>query len=217
MASDEKTDKSQLLGVTFADVAKTFVGVLLGVGGTLFVGWWQDKEPHLRYSVSDPIQFPGEKFKVGIVNVVITNDGTKKAEKLEVTLALNGTKIQEVKTSPEHLKTDHTKTDEKCLVTLPLLNHTETLQVSALYYNADLLKGAPVVSVRADDVVGDNQPSKPSSASPEVAILVGMMITFFICIFPLKYFDYMIDIFQIHVNKRLRDALGLPRDRKPDN
>ena len=159
---NSKAGERQLLGVGISDVLKTSMGVMLGILGTLFVGWWTAKEPHLRYSVSEPIQFPGEKLKVGIVNVFVTNDGSKEAKSLEVSLGLKGTKIQEVKTSPEIMKPIITITGDKCFLTLPILNQGETLQVSTFAYDADKLDGKPNASVRAGGAVGDNQTNNTS-------------------------------------------------------
>src|SRR5262249_86088 len=121
----------QLLGVTVGKwmefVLFTFLG---GILVTIVNAWWSAKEPHLHYTVSDPVQFSCDKLKVGIVHVAISNDGNKEAESLECSSRLKGTKIQEVKVSPEHLKASVSFKDDTFEVKLPMLNQGEDLQIS---------------------------------------------------------------------------------------
>src|SRR5262249_25662329 len=120
----------KLLGLTGGDYTKIFLGLVVGLVSAGIIAWWNSKQPHLRYAVSDPIQHQGEKLKIGIINIVIINDGNKEAENLKCNLRLNGTAIQDVKVSPEHLKASVTVTNNKFDLTLPMLNPGESLQIS---------------------------------------------------------------------------------------
>ncbi len=194
--SDPKKDAVTPLGerhflvMLVGDWAKMGLTFILGIITAGLLGWWNAKEPHIKFSVSDPIQFPGEKLKVGIVNVLVSNDGTRYAKDLEVDLRLKGTRIQEVKTTPEILRPNITISGDKCFLTLPRLNHNETLQISSLAYDADKLEGHPDVSVRAEDVKGDNQPIGSTSwwggffsGAQAATLICGTFITMFTLIF----------------------------------
>jgi hypothetical protein len=179
----EKTEP-KFLGLTLGDVVKMGLTALLTLLVTLLIAWLTAKEPHLRFSVSEPIQFQGEKFKVGILNVVITNDGSKEAENVECSMRLEGTKIREVKVSPENLKPSISIKGDKAELAWPMLNPTENPQVSALL-DAEMLSSKPDVKVRAKGIVGDSQPKSETSTwvnvlvsllSVAAALLLGSMV-----------------------------------------
>ncbi len=66
------------------------------------------------------------------MNVTVSNDGSKEAEDVECWLNLAGSKIQDVKASPEYLNAAVTSKDDKIKVDVHLLNPKEELTIAAV-------------------------------------------------------------------------------------
>jgi hypothetical protein len=80
------------------------VVALIGIA----IGAWlndkfNSKRASLPYVVQEPVAFPGDKTKLGIINATVTSNGTKDAENVECVLALKDSTILEVKARPERL------------------------------------------------------------------------------------------------------------------
>ena len=145
------------LGVNRADYVKIFIGLLISASICLFAFWVNWRSPHLKVTIPDTFVFKGEKNQLGIVNVTVSNDGSKEAEDVECWLNLAGSKIQEVKASPEYLKAVVTPKDDKIRVDVHLLNPKEDLLISALISNPEKLPEQAKVEVRGKGVIGERE------------------------------------------------------------
>ncbi|MGA2704272.1 MAG: hypothetical protein ABSH35_24640 [Isosphaeraceae bacterium] len=145
------------LGINRADYVKILIGFLISASICLFAFWVNWRAPHLKIRVPDTIVFKGEKNQLGIVNVTISNDGSKEAEEVECWLNLAGSKIQEVKASPEYLNAVVTPKDDRIRVDVHLLNPKEDLVISALISNPAKLPEQAKVEVRGKGVIGDRE------------------------------------------------------------
>lgn len=187
-------ESPQWMGITLNDVIKYFLvamgGLIFGLISAGIVGWWSGREPHIRYSTSEPIQFSGEKLKVAIATVFITNDGNKEAEELQCSLRLEHTRIQEVKVSPWFFKPSITINGDGFNVKQPLLNPGQSMQVSALAYTDDKPIQNPAISVSAKGIEGEaqSQTYTPVRGSGDVfaagvflgMLSIGMIVTCFV-------------------------------------
>ncbi len=158
---DPETRDWSLLGVSKGDYVKIVAGIIFGlVPGiliALFGFWLNSKTPHLKVRVPDTIVYKGEKSKLGIVNVNVTNDGSQQAEDIECMLSLPETKIQEVKVAPEILHPTIESSNDKITVRVKSLNPGEDFLISALANNPDKLPAETKVEVRGKGVVGERE------------------------------------------------------------
>jgi hypothetical protein len=102
--------------------------------------------------------------------VIITNDGSKEAEDVDCSLLLKGSKIQEVKASPDNLNPAVSFDQDKASVKIKLLNVGEFLFVSALVNNPDSLPSDLSPQVRGKGVVGEKAARRMSLADIAVDI-----------------------------------------------
>jgi len=152
---DPTKKERTVLGLNRAEVIKTSVPLLIGILLLLFGAWFNWKSPHLKVTIPDTFVFKGEKSQLGIVNVTVSNDGSKEAEEVECWLNLSGSKIQEVKASPEHLNAVVNSKDDKIKVDVHLLNPKEELTIAAVITNPDKLPEQAKVEVRGKGVSGE--------------------------------------------------------------
>ena len=211
------------LGINRADYVKISLGLFTGAMLCLFAFWVNWRSPHLKVTIPDTIVFKGEKNQLGIVNVTVSNDGSKEAEEVECWVNLAGSKIQEVKASPEHLNAVVTSKDDKVKVDVHLLNPKEDLLISALISNPEKLPEKAKIEVRAKGVIGEREAKTQEIAwlvflGTAVAVygIIFIFVTLISVLFPTfvnRFFLRFIDEAAIKEILRRRDALVLEKSR----
>ena len=173
----QPTDTTQkkewsFLGVTLADLSKTVIGFVAGVLLSLFGFWLTAKSPHLKVTVPETIMYKGEKNQVSILNVTVTNDGSKEAEEVECWLLIPGTKVQEVKAGPDQLAPVVTMKENKVQIAVKTLNPREDFTVSALLNTPEKPTEQPKVEVRGKGVIGEREAKSQLSTLEQMLIIM---------------------------------------------
>ncbi len=170
----DTTQKKELsfLGVTLADLSKTVIGLVVGVLLSLFGFWLTAKSPHLKVTVPETIMYKGEKNQVSILNVTVTNDGSKEAEEVECWLLIPGTKVQEVKAGPDQLAPVVTTKENKVQIAVKTLNPREDFTISALLNTPEKLTEQPKVEVRGKGVIGEREAKSQLSILEQILIIM---------------------------------------------
>lgn len=155
----------------------------------LAVTWISAKTPHLQYTVSDPVQFQGEKVQIDIAYASVTNDGSKEAEDIECYVQYYGVKVQEVKVTPENLKPLISISENEFELKLALLNPGETFYISTLASKTGSFYKSPKVLVRAKGVKGEAAGRQTTTTVDPVkgaTILIGTLtLAFAVMVFVL--------------------------------
>ncbi len=165
-------DERSFLGVTLADLSKTVIGLVVGVLLTLFGFWLTARSPHLKVTVPETIMYKGEKNQVSILNVTVTNDGSKEAEEVECWLLIPGTKVQEVKAGPDQLAPVVTTKENKVQIAVKTLNPREDFTISALLNTPEKLTEQPKVEVRGKGVIGEREAKSQLSILEQILIIM---------------------------------------------
>ncbi len=165
-------DEWSFLGVTLADLSKTVIGLVVGVLLTLFGFWLTARSPHLKVTVPETIMYKGEKNQVSILNVTVTNDGSKEAEEVECWLLIPGTKVQEVKAGPDQLAPVVTTKENKVQIAVKTLNPREDFTISALLNTPEKLTEQPKVEVRGKGVIGEREAKSQLSILEQILIIM---------------------------------------------
>jgi hypothetical protein len=133
-----------------------FSVILTGVvtiASTLFLTWFQDKNPELTYTTALSIPFDGETQKLSIFQIDIANSGKKTAENVKLSVQIPNGSIEQFKVNIDSA-IDHqsNKDNGEFTLTVSELNPKETAKVSLLLNTK--LSTPPEVSLRARGISG---------------------------------------------------------------
>lgn len=168
--------EAKVLGVTAGDVVKILLGAILGGAITYGVTWLNSRAPHIRYSVSEVVRFPGEKNRMGTFTISMTNDGSKEAENVTCLVDLADSSFIEVEAGPKSVSPTKATSDHECKVEVAMLNPGETATVNVLADNPDKIK--PEVSVRATGVNGEKGPARDKNPSGSIVLAIFGFVGF---------------------------------------
>jgi hypothetical protein len=170
--------EKKIIGLTLGDALKIGIPVIMGLIGIGLTYWINNKSPHLAVVVPAPVQFVGDKSKFGIITFSVTNDGSKKATNIVCLFKTQGAKTVDIKATPAILEPITTIKDETVSIKVASLNPGERLDVIA--HIPDVLPTQPDLSVRGDDVNGEEQPKQTLGQVVAVTIVttVAMLVLF---------------------------------------
>jgi hypothetical protein len=165
-------------------ITKILAGVwaILGpfVGGGITY-WWTNHAADIRYSVSDPVDFHGEKNNFGVVLFTVSNRGNKEAKDVTIFSSLRGVDIQEVTLNQPQLNAVNETKGDELSVRIPMLNPSEMLQISVLVRNPPKAIASTSVHVRGEGVTGVVG-ATPTSYEPWVLVVAVTVNTVILCI-----------------------------------
>jgi hypothetical protein len=144
-----------------------FMGVSIGIAGTVFTTWWQAKNPHLSYTIIDGFPFKGKDEHIAIYYVAITNDGNAQAEDVESVIEKPAGTIDKVMIQPSWLKPEYKIDHDKLYVNVKSINanKAESLVVSLVATGHLYLPERPIVVVRGKGVNGETTIKDPYAST----------------------------------------------------
>lgn len=155
----------ELMGLTFWErynvpqvLLTGFVTFIVTIAGSMILTNIQNREPRLVFSTSDTIPFAGENQVMGIYHIRISNEGKKATNNVVCHICLLDTNIEQWDISADPaLKFSEILTNDSLELSFPILNPSETLQISILATNDKSLPNKPEISLRAEGVSGSEK------------------------------------------------------------
>lgn len=143
------------------------LSVTLASGYIIIV--WQTQTPHLYYSTTETIPFSGESQVIGIYHISVTNEGGKVARDVVCVVQIPDSNIQQWQmVGPLAIEYSHSLVGNTLKLNFPMINPSESIQLSILANSTDSLPQMPVVSLRGENVVGVE---KTSDSAPNIWLL----------------------------------------------